>query len=214
MFKAFVKKLLGYNTNSTKAMPDNAWKNYCNFASENINVQPGFRVDCRFPKSDKKYVIVGEDSMVSASFIFETNSGCVTIGPKSFVGGSTFISINSISVGSNVFIAWGCYFYDHDSHSIDYHERRNDIQQQLNDYKNGRNFICNKNWSVVNSAPIIISDDAWIGMNSIILKGVTVGEGAIVASGSVVTKDVPPWTIVGGNPAKIIKELPAELKKV
>lgn len=52
-------------------------------------------------------------------------------------------------------------------------------------------FIAHKNWDVVNSKPITICNDAWIGMNCIILKGVTIGEGAIVGAGSVVTKDVP-----------------------
>ena len=56
------------------------------------------------------------------------------------------------------------------------------------------------------SAPIIIKDNVWIGMSAIILKGVTVGEGAIVAAGSVVTKDVPPHTIVAGVPARVIKK--------
>jgi len=52
-----------------------------------------------------------------------------------------------------------------------------------------------------------IPDDVWIGSMSIILAGVFIGEGAIIAAGSVVTKDVPPFTIVGGNPARIIREL-------
>ena len=52
----------------------------------------------------------------------------------------------------------------------------------------------------------VIQSDAWIGMNAIIMPGVTIGEGAIVAAGSVVSKDVPPYTIVGGNPAKEIKK--------
>ena len=51
----------------------------------------------------------------------------------------------------------------------------------------------------------VIKSDAWIGMNAI-MPGVTIGEGAIVAAGSVVSKDVPPYTIVGGNPAKEIKK--------
>lgn len=51
----------------------------------------------------------------------------------------------------------------------------------------------------------VIKSDAWIGMNAMIMPGITIGEGAIVASGSVVTKDVPPYTVVGGNPAKVIK---------
>ena len=52
----------------------------------------------------------------------------------------------------------------------------------------------------------VIKSDAWIGMNAMIMPGVTIGEGAIVAAGSVVSKDVPPYTIVGGNPAKEIKK--------
>ncbi|MCG7406848.1 CatB-related O-acetyltransferase [Paenibacillus sp. ACRRX] len=52
----------------------------------------------------------------------------------------------------------------------------------------------------------IIESDAWIGMNAMILPGVKIGEGAIVAAGSVVVKDVPPYTIVGGNPAKELKK--------
>jgi acetyltransferase-like isoleucine patch superfamily enzyme len=50
-----------------------------------------------------------------------------------------------------------------------------------------------------------IEDDVWIGANSIILPGVTIGEGAVIAAGSIVTKDVLPFSIVGGVPAKLIK---------
>ena len=51
----------------------------------------------------------------------------------------------------------------------------------------------------------IVEDDVWIGMNSTILSGIKIGQGAVIAAGSVVTKDVPPYSIVAGNPAKIIK---------
>jgi maltose O-acetyltransferase len=54
---------------------------------------------------------------------------------------------------------------------------------------------------------VIINDKAWIGFNAILLKGVVIGEGAVVAAGSVVTKDVEPWTMVAGNPARVIKRL-------
>jgi acetyltransferase-like isoleucine patch superfamily enzyme len=52
---------------------------------------------------------------------------------------------------------------------------------------------------------IIVGDDVWIGTNAIICSGVTIGQGAIVAAGAVVTKNVPPYAVVGGNPAKVIK---------
>jgi acetyltransferase-like isoleucine patch superfamily enzyme len=55
--------------------------------------------------------------------------------------------------------------------------------------------------------PIVIGDNIWIGSFSVILSGVTVGDGAIIAAGAVVTKDVPPRTVVGGVPARKIREL-------
>lgn len=54
--------------------------------------------------------------------------------------------------------------------------------------------------------PIVIGDNTWVAAWSIIMSGVIVGEGAVVAAGAVVTKDVEPWTVVGGNPAKFIKK--------
>ena len=156
---------------------------------------------------NRKYLLIGTDSIVTGNFIFESSEGQVKIGNHSYVGGGTFISRSSIEIGNYVTIAWGGTFYDHDSHSLDYMMRRKDIDDELEDIRNGQNFIEHKDWSVVNSRPIKICDDAWIGMNVIILKGVTIGEGAVVGAGSVVTKDVPAWTVVAGNPAKVVKEL-------
>jgi acetyltransferase-like isoleucine patch superfamily enzyme/glycosyltransferase involved in cell wall biosynthesis len=62
--------------------------------------------------------------------------------------------------------------------------------------------------------PIVVGDDVWIGHKSLILSGVTIGQGAVIAAGSVVSKDVPPYAIVGGNPAKVIKyRFPEEVIK-
>lgn len=54
--------------------------------------------------------------------------------------------------------------------------------------------------------PITIEDNVWVATGATVLPGVTIGEGAVVAAGAVVTKDVEPWTVVGGNPAKFIKK--------
>ncbi len=145
--------------------------------------------------------------MLDCKIIIESEKALVTIGERVFIGCSTIICRTAIEFGKNVFVAWGVTFYDHDSHSMNYEQRRKDISQQLIDYRSGNSFIKNKNWEVVKSAPIKICDNAWIGMNSIILKGVVIGEGAIVGAGSVVTKSVDPWTVVGGNPARVIKSL-------
>ncbi len=59
-------------------------------------------------------------------------------------------------------------------------------------------------------APVVIEDDAWIGMNAVILPGVRIGRASIVGTGCVVTKDVPPFTVVGGVPAKVLRQLDPE----
>lgn len=169
-------------------------------------VNRGIKMRLDNPK-DRIYLSIGDECIVSGCFIFESSEGKITIGNHSYIGGGSFISRSSIEIGDNVTIAWGGTFYDHDSHSLDYMKRRQDIDDELNDIRNGRNFIANKDWIDVNSKPIKICNDAWIGMSVIILKGVTVGEGAIVGAGSVVTRDVPAWTVVAGNPARVVKEL-------
>jgi acetyltransferase-like isoleucine patch superfamily enzyme len=172
-----------------------------------------FKLFVNFPKKNKQYLIIGDDTMLECVVTFESAEGQVIIGDRTFIGNSQIICRNNIEIGNDVFIAWGCYLYDHNSHSLNYYEREQDMKSQLNDYRAGKDFISGKNWSTVISLPIKIESNAWLGMNCIILKGVTVGEGAIVAAGSVVTKDVPAWTVVAGNPARVVKEIPEELRK-
>ncbi|MDO9475565.1 MAG: acyltransferase [Pseudohongiella sp.] len=146
--------------------------------------------------------------MIGCDFIFESDCGQVNIGNGCFINsGTKFISRSSITIGNNVTIAWGCTLYDHNSHSLDYEVRRNDIAIQVADYKRGRSFTNSKNWEIVKSRPIIVDDDVWIGFNVIILSGVTIGEGAVIGAGSVVRENVEPWTIVAGNPAVVVKRL-------
>lgn len=173
-----------------------------------------FKLILHRPTALKTYLTIGDNTVLNCQAVFETPAGEIIIGNNVFIGGSQLICRSKIVIEDYVFIAWGCTIYDHDSHSMDYRERQNDIHQQIDDLRNNRDFIESKNWSVVKSAPITICKNAWIGMNCLILKGVTIGEGAIVGAGSVVTRSVSPWTVVGGNPAKVIKEIPINLRPV
>ncbi len=159
-------------------------------------------------KESRKYVTIGGKGIIKATFVFETAKGNITIGDNVHIGSATFISRDSISVGNNVTMAWDITLYDHNSHSIHWEERKNDNQQCYEDYinHNGNNII-NKDWSNVKSAPIVIEDKVWIGFGVTVLKGVTIGEGAVVGAKSVVTKNVPPWSVVAGNPAQVVKQL-------
>jgi acetyltransferase-like isoleucine patch superfamily enzyme len=154
---------------------------------------------------------IGKECLLGVKIILETPDAKVSIGDRVYMGNSTIIAKTSVSLGNDILVAWGVTFYDHDSHSLDFSERDKDIKQTYKDFINEKgNYLRNKNWDVVNSRPIIISDHAWIGAESMILKGVTIGEGAIVGARSVVTKDVPPFTVVAGNPARIVKNLKPE----
>ena len=167
----------------------------------------GFNLVLTSPITNKTYVTIGNDTILNCKINFESPEGEVFIGNNTFIGASSLICRSKIEIGDNVFIAWGVYLYDHDSHSVDFKEREFDMAKTLEDYRSGRNLLHSKDWSVVNSKPIKICSKVWIGMNSTILKGVTVGEGAVIAAGSVVTKDVPAWSVVAGNPAKVVKTL-------
>lgn len=170
----------------------------------------GFYVEIRFPKQGHIFLETGKHSVLDGRYIFEKDSGHIKLGNRVHVGNSMFISVNEILIDDDVTIAWGCLFYDHNSHSTDFNKRKHDTVQEYRDIQMGLNPIHNKNWDVVRSAPIHICSKAWIGTGVKVLKGVTIGEGAIIAAGSVVVKDVEPWTIVGGNPASLIKRLPKE----
>ncbi len=94
---------------------------------------------------------------------------------------------SSVSIGHGVVISERVVIRDSDNHTIC--EAGSEVE----------------NLSKSIAAPIAIEDHVWIGMNALILKGVTIGEGSIIAAGSVVNKDVPPHCLVGGVPAKVIK---------
>tara|TARA_B100000787_G_scaffold161738_1_gene141845 strand:+ start:122 stop:697 length:576 start_codon:yes stop_codon:yes gene_type:complete len=146
--------------------------------------------NCRF--------VIGEKSLVSASFVFEKEGATIEIGRNTFIGGSVLSCAEKIKIGENVFIAWNVTIFDHNSHSLNYNVRRNDLPHL---------FIGKKTWEDVGISPTIIEEDVWVGVNAIILKGITIGKGSIIAAGAVVTKNVPPNTLVAGNPAQVVKDL-------
>lgn len=165
---------------------------------------PEYSLEVRIP-ADRKFLTIGSGSVVFGKYVFETNIGSIKIGDRSYIGGGLFICTESIIIGNDVMFSWGCTVADNNAHSIRSADRVNDISDWKRGYNEG-SLAKYKNWEMVAKGPVIIKDKAWIGFNVIILKGVTIGEGAIVAAGSVVVKDVPDYSIVAGNPAKIIKQ--------
>lgn len=142
---------------------------------------------------------IGDDSLINASIYFDRPDAKVNIGDRTFIGKSIIVAAENVRIGSDVLISWDVTIVDHDSHALAFEDRSSDVL----DWSKGH-----KDWSKVAVRPVVIGDKAWIGFGVKILKGVTIGEGAVIAAGSVVTRDVPPRHVVGGNPARIIRELP------
>ncbi|WP_347340181.1 acyltransferase [Bradyrhizobium brasilense] len=141
---------------------------------------------------------VGEGSIVHADINFEETGGRIQIGSRTFIGRSNLVCYRSLTIGDDVIMSWGITIVDHDSHGIDWMDRRNDVRE----WAAGR-----KNWDKIAHAPVVISDRAWIGFNVSILKGVSIGTGAVIGACSVVTRDVPPYSLAVGNPARVIRLL-------
>ena len=145
---------------------------------------------------------IGSQTDIEGKLVFEKRDAIIRIGSRTHIGGSTLLDAAcEISIGDDVQIAFECLIMDHNSHSVCYSEREPDVL----DWQKGR-----KDWTHVPMAPVRIGNKAWLGARVIVLKGVSIGEGAVVGAGSVVTKDVPDWTIVAGNPSKVIRVLSTE----
>lgn len=144
---------------------------------------------------------VGDESIVSAFLTFERPGAEVIIGSRTFIGKSNIISSTRVEVGDDVLISWGVTVVDHHSHSLRFSERSHDVQA----WRHGA-----KVWDNIRTAPTCIQSKAWLGFGASILSGVTVGTGAVIGACSVVTKDVPAWTVYAGNPARLVRPLTAE----
>jgi acetyltransferase-like isoleucine patch superfamily enzyme len=148
-------------------------------------------------------LVVGEDSIIHADLSFEDAGGEIRIGSRCFIGRSHLVCYRSLVIGDDVIMSWGVTIVDHDSHSIDWDERRDDVR----DWGKGR-----KDWKHVPHAGVVVKDKAWIGFNVSILKGVTIGEGAVIGACSVVTRDVPPFAVAAGNPTRVVRSLMSSTK--
>ena len=112
----------------------------------------------------------------------------LTIGDDCGFTGTTLVAADRVVIGDRVLVGGNASIVDFDFHPLTPEARVEDINAGT-------------------AAPIVIEDDVFVGVDALILKGVTVGEGAVVGAGSVVTQDVSPRTVVAGNPATVVRTL-------
>lgn len=169
--------------------------------SQVVSVGEGTRmpgqIERRVPGGE---IRIGRHCFIQGQVVAEREQSRIELGDNVLVGGGTVIDCAlSVTIERDVLISYACVISDSDNHSI-YPELRT---KDLANWMNGRRH----DWTHSAMAPVRICEGAWIGARSIILKGVTIGAGAVVGMGSVVTHDVPPRSIVVGNPARVIREI-------
>lgn len=128
---------------------------------------------------------IGDNSMIEDFTTVNNGVGEVRIGNNSLIGLGNVI-IGPVTIGNNVILAQNIV-------ASGLNHNYTDIAQPI--HQQG-----------VSVAPIVIEDDCWIGANTVITAGVTIGKHCVVAAGAVVTKNIPPYSVAVGNPARVIKQ--------
>jgi acetyltransferase-like isoleucine patch superfamily enzyme len=151
---------------------------------------------------DPNLIVIGSGSVLRGQLLVFPHGGRISIGEDCYLGdGSRIWSAESVTIGDRVYISHNVNIHDTNSHSVQPKLRHQHFLEIISTGHPVEN-----NVDIVSQA-LLIEDDVWIGFNSTILKGVKIGKGVIVAAGSVVTKSIPEYSIVAGNPAKIIRKL-------
>lgn len=166
---------------------------------EGSKLYPEARVNNFF--YEKSRVQIGKSCHVRGELLVFAHGGQIVIGDDCYVGEGTRIwSGKSIVIGNRVLISHGVNIFDSQTHSLSARDRSEHFRKIITSGHPKEIYL--------DESPVVIEDDVWIACMSIILKGVHIGRGAVVAAGSVVTRDVPAWSVVAGNPAQVIKMIP------
>ena len=148
----------------------------------------------------KENINIGDNTHIRGELLVYPYSGNIQIGDYCYIGEGTRIwSEKRISIGDRVLISHNVDIHDCDDHPLESKKRHEHYRDILSIGHQQKYELCAESVSIEN--------DAWIGFGACVLKGVTIGEGAIVAAHAVVTKDVPPYCVVAGIPAKVISRI-------
>jgi acetyltransferase-like isoleucine patch superfamily enzyme len=157
-------------------------------------------------KTSSGNIILGNNVICSAELYSFFGKGNIHIGDCSYIGQNSRIwALKGVTIGERVLISHNVFIVDNLTHPLNA-----SIRHQQYMAKHGFPFPQNID---LQEKEVIIEDDVWIAANAIILSGVRIGKGAIVGAGSVVTKSIAAGDIVGGNPARVLKNKSLILQK-
>lgn len=168
--------------------------------ADSVKVLPTARIENLANKPN--LICIGKNSVLRGELLIFAHAGEIHIGEDCYLGeGSRIWSSESVKIGNRVYISHNVNIHDTNSHSLNPQLRHDHFMEIIS---TGHPQINNVD---IQSQPVRIEDDVWIGFNSTIFKGVTIGKGSVIGACSVVTKDVPEFVVVVGNPAKVIKKI-------
>jgi acetyltransferase-like isoleucine patch superfamily enzyme len=161
------------------------------------------------PDPPRVCVEIGEGSHIFSTFSILRPQATIRVGRNCQLGASQFIAADSVEIDDDVIMAWNCTVIDSDNHAVHWSDRKNDVARCRDAWisTGGRDIGRLHDWSQVAMGRVHIGAKAWIGLGCTILKGVQIGEGAVVGAASVVTRSLPPWTLAAGVPCRPIRPL-------
>lgn len=200
-FEKFLFKYIFQLNISRRMKKFKVWNQFTAHATISDTVRLGPNAWCVNCKKDSSNIFLGDGVICRGLLRTEKfGNGKIVIHSDVYIGDDCLISCaDHIEIGSHTLIAHGVQIFDNDTHPVDFKERNLDwhsIKSSNNEFK-----------PEIKSRPIRIGQSVWVGFNSIIMKGVSIGDRSVIAAGSVVTTDVPSDVVVAGNPVQILKKL-------
>jgi acetyltransferase-like isoleucine patch superfamily enzyme len=146
----------------------------------------------------REAIRIGDKTMFLGQVLTFKHGGEIIIGEHCFIGEHSRIwSAKKITIGNRVLISHNVNIHDQNSHPLNSKERHEDFKHIFEKGLQDRVDLKEKE--------IVIHDDVWIGFNATILKGVTIGKGAIIGACTLITEDVPEYAVMVGNPARLVR---------
>jgi maltose O-acetyltransferase len=165
------------------------------------DVRLGERFSIQGRPASPKSLVVGSGTELHGRVNFFGNRGILAVGKDCFVGENAVLwCALGIEIGDRCLLSHGVNVHDTDSHPLAAEIRARQIVRNAEDLQEAE----------VLSDHVVLGDDVWVGFNAILLKGVHLGKGCVVGAGSVVTRSFPPFSLLVGNPARLIRTIPSK----
>lgn len=174
-------------------------------ASTGKGFRAGYYTAVTNPSRDPSRLVIGDHVSILGALHLQ-GPGRIRIGDYTTIRyGSVVQAVDNVEIGSHVIISHDVTIQDNNNHPTSPRARHELSESRFAPELNA--------WTQSESAPVAIEDHVWIGVNAVILKGVRIGRGSIVGACAVVTKDVPPFSVVVGNPGRVVKSVPNDLEE-